>query len=171
MNKIIGTAVLILNVYLFGLNAQNTLKPMLGEDDKYGFIDSISGKWVIAPKYLTAGYFSKNGLAFVCKTKNKCGCIDINGKVKIPFRYIYDINYLGRLKQGWRDPRVVPVFNDSGLLVVNRLVKQKKHWYYGYGLIDSEGKEVLPLKYYFREETPNYYIVNGEEESNTDWVL
>jgi hypothetical protein len=167
MNKIIASIVFLFSIQFSGLKAQNYLKPMIGEDDKYGFIDSISGKWVIAPKYLTAGYFSKNGLAFVCKTKTKCGCIDVNGKVKIPFRYIYDINYLSRLKQGWRNPSVVPVFNDSGLLVVNRLVKQKKHWYFGYGLIDSDGKEILPLKYAFREETPTYYIVNGEEESNS----
>lgn len=138
---------LLLVFFGFNLNVKSQV-PIKGANGLMGYRDTISGKWLIPAKYKSAGIFSKSGLAFVCLNKSTCGCINKSGKVIVPFIYKYDEDYLLQNSYIYNQQENIPRFNDSGILIVCKTVSINGQKINAYGLINSKGKLILPVKYY-----------------------
>lgn len=106
----------------------------------YGYKNLESDSWVIKPSYLNAFPFNFDGVAV---TKGNKGYQLINRKGKIITKYSFE-------RIGWSDD----ADSTSNPLFYGSLigVKSKNKW----GVINSKGKEVLPISY----KTLNYFV-NG----------
>jgi hypothetical protein len=129
---------------------------------KWGYINT-KGDWVVEPKYDTAYMFSDYNVAVVVR-KEKFGVIDATGKVIAKLMY----SDIGRFEPGvglayanregkaghintkgeeqvafnWDETYGFSVF---GLAVAR--VESKKKDEYQYGIVDTQGRTVIPAKY------------------------
>jgi len=142
---------------------------------KWGYLDG-AGVVVIPAQYNDARYF-EDGYAVVKKDGNY-GLIDLNGNVVVPLEY-YSISSLGdgayelyRYGEGsslFANGRVVTQkkygslkgLGDGLFLVRSRDAKENRDD--GYGVINTSGVEVLPLKYH-KPKYNGIYIIgyNGD---------
>jgi hypothetical protein len=148
-------AVFVMNNYSYG----QMLVPWEDSNRKWGFLDEGTGKLKIHCKYDLIYGFTE-GLAMVCY-RGKCGFIDKNDSVVIPFKYEEPIEHFSEgmamvtlnRKSGFidkTDKAVIPIKYDFAIGFV--------HGHYGrefslvrldgkYGYIDKTGTEVVPVKY------------------------
>lgn len=102
-----------------------TLAAVQNKEGKWGFIDK-SGKEVIPFQYSDADGFSE-GCAAVRDENGNWGVIDNTGKMLVPFKYDYHIS-------SYTEGLAITVMGDG--------------FDNSYGLIDSNGNELVPCKYY-----------------------
>ena len=135
-------------------------------DSKYGYIDT-EGNMVISPIYDSADDF-ENGIALV-EINDLCGAINTEGKIVVPLKY-EDIDYIenshilyienaneecGAIDYSGRT--VIPMkYDDLGEEVINGcLTVENTNGDFTSGVINLQGKEILPCKYYDTRTEPN----------------
>jgi hypothetical protein len=118
------------------------------QDEKtqlYGFVDA-EDKYIVNPIYKEVDYnfgYQEGGLFKVVDTKDKIGYVNDHGKLIVPCKYDYVSGF------------------ENGYAVVRYL---KGEYDYIHGLIDSTGKEVIPVKYGHLEYYPeDKVLIFGEE--------
>lgn len=109
------------------------------KDNKYGFVDTL-GNWVIPVNYDNASSFSDS--VAIVHTDCKAGIIDLKGNVKIIEN---DYNYVNMFYSG------------CAIVIRDNL----------YGLIDKNGKELIPPKYKEINHFYNGYSIIEEDLVNT----
>jgi hypothetical protein len=130
--------------------------------EKWGYINA-KGDWVVEPKYDSAGMFSDYNVAIVSRNE-KFGTIDLSGKVvaKLIYSDIGKFEFgtgLAYANRGGKAGHInakgeeqVPFtwdetygFSTFGLAVVRTESKNEDE--YIYGVVDTNGKIVVPVKY------------------------
>jgi hypothetical protein len=101
---------------------------IIKQDEKtelYGLVDE-NENWVIKPKYKEVDFnFKEVGLFYIKDTKDKIGFINAKGQEIVKCQY-----------DDYRE--------DNGFFVVEKKQSEMKSFY---GLLDSTGREVIPTKY------------------------
>lgn len=126
-------------------------------DGGWGVIDR-SGEWIIQPSYRFINPYSQ-GLAFAITQDKKCGFLDAEGHIAIPFRFrsasdfsyglaivsdekgIHYIDKSGKLIYSIPDFLKATPFSESGLAAVQDIRTSK------WGFIDTSFEVKIPLKY------------------------
>lgn len=116
-----------------------------------GYIN-MNGEEVIPFKFLVAGTSGKDGKAIVLDENNQYGVIDKNGEI---------LSYLE--KQDKYTEFIYDYFMENGL---SRIWKEKNETYYA-GLVDENGKEIVPCEYWdIKDSDINGYMTVCKEEEN-----
>ncbi|MBT29246.1 MAG: hypothetical protein CMO01_06250 [Thalassobius sp.] len=148
------------------------------EDNLWGVID-LSGKVTIPPSFSFIDDFTENGFAIASKD-GKTGLIDGSGKAIIPINYS---------KITWVNVNNLAVWNEQGCALMSAKGDQLsafnyqavfafnnqlfKAWKNGkFGLLDTSGKEKVPLVYDAIVELPELkafnYIIKGNKKGLID---
>ncbi|BFL46565.1 WG repeat-containing protein [Lactonifactor longoviformis] len=106
-------------------------------EGRYGYIDS-RGRTAIPFHYGDNALGFSYGLAAVKDTAGRWGYIDTQGNVKIPFQYDEAWTFFAGLGRVRRDSSYFPAVN-------NLLKSQRAEG--GYGVVNTEGTEILPCRY------------------------
>lgn len=125
---------ILLLVLLSGLSlqAQETMlvPRRLKIPGEWGYADSLTGKMIISPRYVSAGKFDGN-LAIVCKKGLKYAFIDKNGKEMPSFN------------KSDRIIRIIIPSSHGGPDIVRYLIYKNKK----YGMVDPDLNLLIPIEY------------------------
>lgn len=121
------------------------------DNDQYGFLD-LKGNVVIPNRYEFNGWGFKNGVTLVSEGEKQM-LINKKGTIKHVFDHSYYVE-----NSLW----------DNSAFVVIRYVRPDNHIHGVYGLVDANGKELIPLRYRWWYTVNDNYIAMISENNSCD---